>query len=154
MSTDQPPPPPPSKAESTAYLHSLLNKNLRITTTDSRMFWGGFKCTDSESNIILKHTYEYRHPSLQRQAEEIAASGVSTVKMDMTSRYLGLVVVPGRHIVKIEAEEFVSQMRMGPAVGSVRLGALAGVTATSSTTSSSRSSLVGSGGGEGSKGVI
>jgi hypothetical protein len=31
--------------------------------------------------------------------------------MDMTSRYLGLVVVPGRHIVRIDVEEFVSQMR-------------------------------------------
>lgn len=29
----------------------------------------------------------------------------------MTSRYLGLVVVPGRHIVRIEVEEFASQMR-------------------------------------------
>jgi len=28
-----------------------------------------------------------------------------TVKLDMTSRFLGLVVVPGQHIVKIEAEE-------------------------------------------------
>lgn len=29
----------------------------------------------------------------------------------MTSRYLGLVVVPGEYIVKIELEEFASQMR-------------------------------------------
>lgn len=29
----------------------------------------------------------------------------------MTSRYLGLVVVPGKHIVKIEVEEFASQLR-------------------------------------------
>jgi hypothetical protein len=35
----------------------------------------------------------------------------NTVKVDMTSRYLGLVVVPGEHIVKIEVEEFASQMR-------------------------------------------
>jgi len=38
----------------------------------------------------------------------MTASG--TVKLDMTSRFLGLVVVPGRHIVKIEVEEFASQM--------------------------------------------
>lgn len=31
--------------------------------------------------------------------------------MDMTSRYLGLVVVPGEHITKIEVEEFASQMK-------------------------------------------
>lgn len=35
------------KEESTAFLRSLINKNLRITTTDNRMFWGAFKCTDS-----------------------------------------------------------------------------------------------------------
>ena len=29
----------------------------------------------------------------------------------MTSRYLGLVVVPGKYIVRIEVEEFVSQRR-------------------------------------------
>lgn len=29
----------------------------------------------------------------------------------MTSRYLGLVVVPGHHIVKIEVEEFASQVK-------------------------------------------
>jgi hypothetical protein len=28
-----------------------------------------------------------------------------TVKLDMTSRFLGLVVVPGQHITKVEAEE-------------------------------------------------
>ena len=32
--------------EADEYLRSLLNKNLRITTTDSRLFWGQFKCTD------------------------------------------------------------------------------------------------------------
>jgi N-alpha-acetyltransferase 38, NatC auxiliary subunit len=29
----------------------------------------------------------------------------------MTSRYLGLVVVPGEYIAKIEVEEFASQMK-------------------------------------------
>ncbi len=33
--------------------------------------------------------------------------------MDMTSRYLGLVVVPGEYITKIEVEEFTSQMKGG-----------------------------------------
>ena len=34
------------------------------------------------------------------------------VTMDMTSRYLGLVVVPGEHISKIELEEFSSQVKV------------------------------------------
>ncbi|KAL2259144.1 hypothetical protein VTK26DRAFT_7272 [Humicola hyalothermophila] len=110
-----------TKAQSTAFLRSLLNKNLRVTTTDSRMFWGTFKCTDSESNLILQHTYEYRPPTAQQVSEAAAASDTGAkagkVKVDMTSRYMGLVVVPGKHIVRIEVEEFVSQMR-----GRERLG--------------------------------
>ena len=31
--------------------------------------------------------------------------------LEMTSRYLGLVVVPGEYITKIEVEEFASQMK-------------------------------------------
>jgi hypothetical protein len=37
------------KAEAEAYLSSLLNKNLRINTTDGRMFVGQFRCTDAVS---------------------------------------------------------------------------------------------------------
>ncbi|TDZ20633.1 N-alpha-acetyltransferase 38-B, NatC auxiliary subunit [Colletotrichum orbiculare MAFF 240422] len=95
------------------FLTSLLNKNLRVVATDGRMFLGQFKCTDPERNVVLAHTYEYRQPSAQQRAEAAQNSGGGTgsVKLDMTSRYLGLVVVPGEHIVKIEVEEFVSQIR-------------------------------------------
>lgn len=34
------------KDEAHDYLSSLLNQNLRIHTTDGRMFRGTFKCTD------------------------------------------------------------------------------------------------------------
>lgn len=34
------------KDEAHDYLSSLLNQNLRIHTTDGRMFRGAFKCTD------------------------------------------------------------------------------------------------------------
>jgi hypothetical protein len=33
--------------EAKDYLNGLLNKSLRVTTTDKRMFLGEFKCTDS-----------------------------------------------------------------------------------------------------------
>lgn len=36
--------------------------------------------------------------------------------MDMTSRFIGLVVVPGQHITKIELEENPYQMRVQPTV--------------------------------------
>jgi len=130
MSTSNSPATPPQnpeqkREEAGNYLGSLLNKNFRITTTDSRIFWGTFKCTDPESNIVLQHTYEYRHPTSQQVSDAAAASASAStststpkkanakVKVDMTSRYLGLVVVPGKYIVRIEVEEFASQMR-GP----------------------------------------
>ncbi|KAB5578542.1 hypothetical protein GE09DRAFT_1052559 [Coniochaeta sp. 2T2.1] len=110
----------PDKEEAAEFLRSLLNKNLRVTTTDARMFWGQFKCTDPDSNVVLAHTYEYRQPSAEKLVEASAQTGgdASSVKVDMTSRYLGLVVVPGQYIVKMEVEEFASQMqipmRQGP----------------------------------------
>lgn len=61
-----------------------------------------------ERNIILAKTYEYRYPSdAAREASlsTAAASGKDTAKIDMTSRFLGLVVVPGAHITRIEVEE-------------------------------------------------
>ena len=63
-----------------------------------------------ERNVILSHAYEYRHPTasaIEAAAREQAASGESgeNVKVGMTSRFMGLIVVPGPHIVKIEVEE-------------------------------------------------
>ncbi|OHE97452.1 LSM domain-containing protein [Colletotrichum orchidophilum] len=100
------------KEEGRDFLTSLLNKNLRVLATDGRMFLGQFKCTDPDRNVVLAHTYEYRQPSAQRRAEAAkkATEGNASVTMDMTSRYLGLVVVPGQYIVKIEVEEFTSQI--------------------------------------------
>lgn len=45
---------------------------------------------------------------MHRHLEETAEG---TVTVDTTSRYLGLVVVPGPCIVKMELEQFVSQMK-------------------------------------------
>ncbi|KAI1115730.1 hypothetical protein F5Y14DRAFT_112958 [Nemania sp. NC0429] len=104
----------PTKVEAQAYLKSLINKTLRIHATDGRMFVGTFKCTDTDRNVVLSLTYEYRQPSQQTLTEAAAAAAMNntqTVKAEMTSRYLGLVVIPGQHIVKMEVEEFVSQVK-------------------------------------------
>lgn len=66
---------------------------------------------------MLALTHEYRQPSQKQLAEAAAKSSSGTVKAEMTSRYLGLVVVPGEHIVKMEVEEFVSQMKSKSALG-------------------------------------
>lgn len=95
------------KAEAISFLESLLGKNLHITVLDGRLFTGVFKCTDNESNVILSNSFEYRMPSKaaeEKAIEEAAATG-KPVKADMTSRFVGLIVVPGHQIVKIELEE-------------------------------------------------
>lgn len=95
------------QAEATAFLESLLGKTLHITILDGRLFTGIFKCTDNESNVILANAFEYRMPS--KAAEEKAiAEAVATgkpAKADMTSRFVGLIVVPGQQIVKMALEE-------------------------------------------------
>ena len=95
-----------SQAE--AFLTSFLNKNLHIHISDGRMFVGQMKCTDNERNIILAMTHEYRQPSqadIRLAAEKHEKSGESgNVKVDMKKRFVGLVVVPGWCIEKIEVE--------------------------------------------------
>ena len=80
--------------------------------------------------MILANTYEYRQPSLQQLQESAskAVPGQTAVSANMASRYMGLVVVPGRHIVRVEVEEFASQMRPAPAPPALgEAGAGAGV---------------------------
>lgn len=67
-----------------------------------------------DRNIVLQYTYEYRQPSAAQRAKAAAeseAAGEQSVKMELIHRYLGLVVVPGEHIVKIEKEDFASQLK-------------------------------------------
>jgi small nuclear ribonucleoprotein (snRNP)-like protein len=102
----------PTTAASNAstYLSTFLNRTLHVHTTDGRMFAGQMKCTDPERNIILSMTHEYRQPSagdVALAAERAGRSGSGngkTVKVDMKKRFVGLVVVPGRYIRKIEVE--------------------------------------------------
>ncbi|MCJ1224794.1 hypothetical protein MMC12_001439 [Toensbergia leucococca] len=83
------------------YLQAILEKRLRLHTTDTRIFVGEFKCTDNERNVILSQAYEYRPPSYNEA--DVAAPLSLTVAN--TSRFLGLIVVPGQHITKIEVED-------------------------------------------------
>ncbi|KAI7894670.1 uncharacterized protein EV154DRAFT_497498 [Mucor mucedo] len=65
-------------------LNSYLNFKSRIKITDGRTFIGTFVCIDKQKNIILAHTEEFRG------AEK---------------RMVGLVMIPGKHLVKIETED-------------------------------------------------
>ncbi|RPA77134.1 hypothetical protein BJ508DRAFT_330445 [Ascobolus immersus RN42] len=105
------------------FLTSLLCRKIRVHTKDARVFAGEFKCTDRDANIILAQTHEFRNPSVDKlqkhvdadpttksvatDDEDVVAVRRTLEKLQVTikSRYLGLVVVPGGEVVKIELEE-------------------------------------------------
>ena len=62
-----------------------------------------------ERNVILSRAYEYRQPPASVVKGAVANENVTaletSIKLDMTSRFLGLVVVPGQEIMSIEVEE-------------------------------------------------
>ncbi|KAF2432018.1 hypothetical protein EJ08DRAFT_586398 [Tothia fuscella] len=103
--------PPPSP------LSTYLSRTIRVHTTDSRIFVGQMKCTDRECNIVLGLAQEYRPPPdsvLQTKAVEQgigsgsgSGSGIAKLNVQFSSRYVGLVVVPGKYIRKIEVEEYI-----------------------------------------------
>jgi hypothetical protein len=101
--------------EALSFFENLERRTLRIHTVDNRIFVGEFKCTDNvsfpfftiidlsnlkkqECNIILAYAYEYR-----KATPEGADTGpVGTAGLE--NRYVGMVVLPGHFIVKIEKE--------------------------------------------------
>lgn len=85
---------------------------------------GRFKVADwfepfiQDQNIILSSTFEYRFPppeAVQKAAQNAdktaATENPETVKLNMTSRLIGLVVIPGQYITRIELEEIPEQAR-------------------------------------------
>nr|CAG8661095.1 2560_t:CDS:2 [Entrophospora candida] len=65
-------------------LRSYLNLRARITISDGRIFNGTFMCIDKYKNIILSQTEEFRNEQ---------------------KRFVGLVMIPGKHLVKAEIED-------------------------------------------------
>ena len=61
-----------------------------------------------DRNIILALTYEYRAPPADVIRRAVEESGNPSAVVSWSSRYVGLVVVPGAHIKKIEYEESTS----------------------------------------------
>ena len=58
-----------------------------------------------DRNIILALTYEYRAPTAEVIRQTVEATGNPSASVSWNSRYVGLVVVPGAHIKKIEFED-------------------------------------------------
>ncbi|KAF1833957.1 hypothetical protein BDW02DRAFT_499322 [Decorospora gaudefroyi] len=93
--------------QATIWLSQFIGKNLRIHASDGRVFGGQMKCTDKDRNIILALAHEYRAPSPESIRQTVEETGYPSASVAWSSRYVGLVVVPGQHITKIEFEESV-----------------------------------------------
>lgn len=78
-------------------LRSWLNKCLRIEMSDGRILVGIFLCTDRDANVILGSCTEYL-PDENKGA-------CSSSYVNDEPRMLGLVMVPGKHIVTISIDE-------------------------------------------------
>ncbi|PWY98202.1 hypothetical protein BCV70DRAFT_149949, partial [Testicularia cyperi] len=68
----------------------ILNRTALIQISDGRALRGTFVCVDSGVNVILANTDELRFTD---------NSGKPT-----TTRNVGMVMIPGEHIVKVEVE--------------------------------------------------
>ncbi|SLM37354.1 Like-Sm (LSM) domain [Lasallia pustulata] len=64
---------------------------------------------NQERNVVLSRAYEYRQPSASAwkdaAAKESATAPGTPVTLNMTSRFLGLVVLPGHEITSIAVED-------------------------------------------------
>jgi small nuclear ribonucleoprotein (snRNP)-like protein len=87
------------------YLTDLLESTLVITITDGRSFVGHFICTDRDQNIILNQAEEFlpHWTADGKNGQEEAAERPVSVGA-WGGREVGMIMLRGRDIVKIEAQ--------------------------------------------------
>ena len=78
----------------------MLGCRLRVTISDGRLLVGDFMCTDNSRNIILSRTKEYFENRRWLWKYEVHSFNLS-----LEIRHLGMVVIPGNHVLKIELEK-------------------------------------------------
>jgi hypothetical protein len=78
------------ETEGEKWIYSLLGLEMKILITDQRVLLGHFICTDRDRNVIMQGTNEFM------SEEEIATK---------VGRSIGLAMIPGRHIQKMEIKQ-------------------------------------------------
>src|SRR5271170_6345504 len=87
---------PLTHEEGTSIITKWLNQRLRITITDTRIFEGWFKCVDRDCNIVLAGTQEFHDGPPPPHS---LLPGNQQVDQE---RFIGLIVIPGKHVKNIE----------------------------------------------------
>mmetsp|Transcript_38632 Transcript_38632/g.48801 ORF Transcript_38632/g.48801 Transcript_38632/m.48801 type:complete len:130 (-) Transcript_38632:65-454(-) len=82
-------------------IQSLLGCEIQATLSDGRVVLGTFKCLDRLKNIIMSDAVETRYIS--------KPSGQAT---EPVQRHLGLVLVPGQYLVKVEVKSEILQQQV------------------------------------------
>ncbi len=78
--------------ELTGYLGSFV----RIKISDDRVIKGEFQCIDKDKNFILGDAVEYHLKGGDMDTENVDLHSTAS------TRILGLVMIPGKHVVKCE----------------------------------------------------
>ena len=78
----------------------FVGRDCIIHISDGRAFQGTFICVDSDINVILANTDEISYLT--------GSSG-----QDKTTRNVGMVMVPGNHIVRVEVQQDVQSNLRG-----------------------------------------
>jgi len=80
-----------------ATLRGLLQSTVRVTLSDGRVVTGQYQCLDEHLNFILQGATE------RRVVRERAGVEGSVERQQV--RNVGLVMLPGKHVVKVEVKE-------------------------------------------------
>ncbi|ORX57227.1 hypothetical protein BCR36DRAFT_345228 [Piromyces finnis] len=105
---------PKNDTENIKELSRYIYNKLRVTIEDKREFIGYFMCIDKDKNIILSATNEYclKEETDKKDQNEIDNSDdfeFDENKMfedKYESRFVGLIMIPGKYIKKVEAVSF------------------------------------------------
>ncbi|EPQ30060.1 uncharacterized protein PFL1_02177 [Pseudozyma flocculosa PF-1] len=95
-----------SSADDAALLitQRFIDRTVIVHIPDGRAFRGTLLCIDNGVNIILNNTYEVHRAPLPRGDHPAAANGAPHPAPTYTERNVGMVMVPGAHVVRFEVE--------------------------------------------------
>lgn len=110
---------PQQQNSARSYLRSLLNQHLQVELSDGRRLIGQLLCTDRDLNIILGGCTEHvwlssppsqPNPLSSHESDSHESCSVNAKsKLEHEVRVLGLVVVPGNHIVKLSLRKDIDE---------------------------------------------